>query len=620
MIPFLAIPFAARARRRAMFCATIAAGVVLLSSLAPVRAAGAPPVHYTLDLRDTRSHHVRVTMTIPDAPPATSIQFPAWNALYQIRDFVRNVDDVRAECDSRGMALVRVDLDTWRTGSQACSILTVRYAVYANQEGPFSTVLNDHHSFMNLAMLLFYLPEGRDRPARVNFILPKGWELATLLEDTATPGEFSAPNYDALVDSPSEAGHFSEYDYQQSGATFRVIVDADRKDYSAQRLLDSLEKITATETAMMQDVPFSRYTFIFHFPAGSGGGGMEHLYGTAITLPAATVQDNWGGLDAVAAHEFFHLWNVKRIRPAALEPVDYVHGNDTRDLWFSEGVTSTYQELTLERAGLTTPQEFYRRLAYQIGILQGRPARLFQSVEEAGRSAWLEKYLDYLRPDRSISYYNKGQLVGYLLDLAIRRGSHNAHSLDDLMRQLNRDFAKRHRFFTQADLRTIASELAPGFTDVDDFFRDYVSGTKELDYDEYLRYAGLRLVTTTAAQASLGFRAARSFDGPITVESVDAGSNAARAGLEKGDVLVEMNGRTLTSLPDQLIANTPSSAKIEFQVQRGNQTLRVKYRQEKTDITSYRVEEISNPTADQLRLRQGWLEGKTDSAAGQAHP
>jgi predicted metalloprotease with PDZ domain len=588
-------------------CLILALGAARLS-------AADQTVQYTLDLRSTQSHVVQVQMVVSDASPKTEIQFPTWNALYQIRDFVRNVENVRAECDGQSLPMVRVDLDTWSTGSKACSKLAVRYAVYVNEEGPFSSILDEHHSFLNLAMLLFYLPQGRARPAHVSFVLPEGWKLATLLPAGNSAEEFEAANYDALVDSPVEAGHFDEYDYQQSGATYRVIVDANPQDYSSERLLDSLEKITATETVMMRDVPFSHYTFIFHFLGKSGGGGMEHSFGTAISLPASTVRDNWGYLEGIAAHEFFHLWNVKRIRPAGLEPVDYIHGNDTSLLWFSEGVTSTYQAMTLERSGLLSREGFYRRMAFQIGLLQDRPAHLFESAEQAGRSAWLEKYLDYLRPERSISYYNKGELLGFLLDLGIRHATGNRYSLDDVMRRLNDDYAKRGRFFTERDLRNVISDLAPEFTDLGAFFRDYVSGTQELDYSTYLGYAGLRLVVTTAAQGALGFRAAQGFEGPITVESVDATSNAASAGLSKGDVLTGMNGRPLTALPDQLIGGYKPGSKVEFEIRRGNQTRKIKYALEESHINSYRLEEIPHASEEQMRIRNGWLEGKTQES------
>ena len=236
---------------------------------------------------------------------------------------------------------------------------------------------------------------------RVKFVLPPGWKLATLLEPADAPAQYRAANYDDLADSPIEAGAFEEYSYVQSGATYRVIVHARGSDYSPDRLMSSLKKITATETALMRDVPFSRYTFIFHFTP-DGGGAMEHRNGAAISVSPERLRTRLEGVESLAAHEFFHLWNVKRIRPQGLEPVDYVHGNDTSDLWFSEGVTSTYGELALLRAGLVARRDFYAHVADEIHDLEERPARKFQSVIRAGREAWLEKYADYSRPERSI--------------------------------------------------------------------------------------------------------------------------------------------------------------------------------------------------------------------------
>jgi predicted metalloprotease with PDZ domain len=331
---------------------------------------------------------------------------------------------------------------------------------------------------------------------------------------------------------------------------------------------------------------------------------------TAISAPAEEFSRNWEGLEAALAHEFFHLWNVKRIRPQALEPVDYIHGNDTRDLWFSEGVTSTYQELVLVRAGLITRETFYLRLAEEIRRLQERPARLFQSVEESGREAWLEKYPDYFRPDRSLSYYNKGALLGFLLDLAIRHASHNQHSLDDLMRRLNQDFARRARLFTQSDVRAIVGELAPRFADRDAFLSDYLSGTRELDYNTYLGFAGLRLVMEAHDRPALGFLAVRSFDGPVQVETVEPGSNAAQAGVERGDILLKINGEPPTDLPENQISGMKPGQQIKLEARRGGRVLKFKYPLGARLETQYRVEEV-DATAEQLQVRQGWLEGKT---------
>ena len=551
-----------------------------------------------------------VTMTVPDAGPSSEIQFPAWNALYQIRDFVRNVENVKAGCDGQPRELVPVDRNTWRTADGPCRQLELSYSVYANEEGPFSCVLNPEHAFLNFAQVLFYLPGARDREARVRFLLPQDWKVGTLLDDSQTSGEFKAANYDALVDSPAEAGRFQEFAYHQGGAEYRVVVHGDSVQYSPQKLLASLQRITATETEIMRDTPFASYTFILHF-AREGNGGMEHRNGTAISFPASDLSTRWEGLELTLAHEFFHLWNVKRIRPQGLEPVDYIRGNDTSDLWFCEGITSTYQELTLLRAGLIKRQQFYEHVAAEIERLQERPARIFQSAEVSGLDAWLERYPEYFRPARSISYYNKGELLGFLLDLGIRQVSANRHGLDDVMRHLNDDFARRGRFFTEVDLRRLVAELAPPADWVEAFFRDYVFGTRELDYRTYLGYAGLELETQTEKQAALGFWGVRSTNGAITVESVDMDSNAERAGLRRGDIVVSINGGKLTTLPQDAVG-LKAGRGIQLEVRRHSKTIALNFDVGVKTTTHYAIREVPSPSAAQSRVRRGWLNGITD--------
>ncbi|HEV2351903.1 MAG TPA: PDZ domain-containing protein [Terriglobia bacterium] len=609
------------------FSVRLLSNIALLASVIGATGvfAASPPIHYVVDLRNPPSHKVVVTMTVPQATPATEIQFPAWNALYQIRDFVRGVEQLSVQCDGNPEDLVPVDVDTWRSAPVSCSQLEVKYDVYVNEEGIFSSTLNQDHCYLNLAMILFYLPHERDRKTDVNFLLPEGWKLVTLLEDGTQPGEYTAANYDAMVDCPAEAapvpkneteGNLRVFSYTQKGATYRAVIYGNPADYSPNSILATLEKITATETDLMDDVPFSRYTFILHFPRGPGGGGMEHRNGTAISVSADGIRKDLGGLESVAAHEFFHAWNVKRIRPQNLEPVDYVHGNDTSDLWFSEGVTSTYGALTLLRSGLISRREFYRRMADEIQHLQVRPARLTQSVAESGRDAWLEKYSDYHRPERSISYYNKGELLGFLLDLAIRNSSGNDHSLDDVMRRLNSEFAQRGRFFTEVDLRTLIANLAPNFTTVDQFFRDYVEGTAELDYDKYLGFGGLRLVTSPIELAVPGFRARRQTDGSIEVQSVDAGSNADRAGLKNGDVIDQMNGRALHENQREQMSQLKTGEKVELKVRRVKRTLKIRFTPDIRQETDYEIEEMPKATPEQLKVRNGWLGGIKSSAPG----
>ncbi len=592
-----------------------------LLGLFPFAAQAAQPIHYAVDLSVPETHLVHVTVTIPDAAAGTEIQMPAWNCLYQIRDFVKDVQDLDGDCDGRHADWVREDLNTWRGPSQTCANLAVHYSVYADADGPFDSMLDAGHSFLNLAMVLFYLPRERERPVHVAFQVPAGWKLATLLEGEGH--EFEAADYDALVDSPVEAGHFEEFSYPQtflpSGATaaamkhstIRLIVDANRADYSRADLLNAFQKITTEETTLMQDLPFRRYTFILHFPRDGGStGGMEHRYGAAIAIPASAMQKNESYLESIAAHEFFHLWNVKRIRPQALDPVDYVNGNDTRDLWLCEGVTNTYASLALLRAGLMDRSRFYARVAGAMETLQSRSARRFQSAELSGREAWLEKYSDYNRPERSISYYNKGELLGYLLDLGMRHASGNQAGLDDVLRCLNQEFARRGRFYTLADVRSIIARLAPAF-DSNQFFGDYVQGTEELDYPAYLGYAGLHLLTHTLELPDPGFYAARNDSGLLQVDSVDSETDAQRAGLQPGDVLLMADGNLLSAGPNLALPLWQPGQLVELQVTREGATRTLKFRVGVNRQVSMQIQEDPNAGADQLRVREGWLEGVT---------
>ena len=572
-------------------------------------------VRYLLDLRNPASHQVGVSMNVPQASHGTEFQIPTWNNLYQFRDFVRNVQDVQAHCGGRPAPLRRVDINTWTTVEQ-CPDLEIYYKVYTNQDSVFSAVLDSRHAFLNFALLLFYLPHERQLPVRVRFLLPEGWKLVTMLDEGPAPGEYRSPDYGHLVDSPALAGEFQEYDYIQKGALYRIVVDGAKSLYSPKRLVEVLKKVTATETALMQDVPFNRYTFMFFFRE-RGEGGMEHRNGTAISIPAGQMGAGLDNLKGIAAHEFFHLWNVKRIRPQGLEPIDYIHGNDTSDLWFSEGVTSTYGQLALLRSGLIDRKQFYAHLAEEINQLKSRPARYFQSAEESGREAWLEKYADYTRPERSISYYNKGELLGYLLDLGIRHASDNRYSLDDLMRRLNRDFASRGQFFSDPDLENIIAQLAPAFP-ARKFFRRNIRGTGDLNYEKYLGYAGLALKTEIKEVPDLGFDSLQAFAGPIQVESVVPGSNAEKAGLKSGDVLLKMNGVELPVTPDRELIYFKPGQEVKFTVQRGAKVLEIVFLLGSRKATVYDVGEMPNATPAQLLVRGGWLKGDSErgSAAG----
>jgi len=455
-------------------------------------------IRYRVSLDHPELHLFHVQVSIPNAEPGITVAMPAWNALYQLRDFAYRVRDVRASAAGDTSCSVRkLDKQTWKvdcSGTPSSSgEVAIDYFIEWDDPGPFSSQLNTHHAFINLAEILMYLPDRRGEDTSVQFVdLPAGWRTAAELGREDVDNTYIASSYDKLVDAPVEAGKFEEFHFTSGGARFRVILDSENANRAF--LEGALSRITEYELQLMGGPPFDppshEYTFIFHVGSDddAGGGGMEHSNSTAIA--ARSVE----AAGAIAAHEFFHAWNVKRIRPRNLEPIDYTREQYTRALWFAEGVTSTYAAYTLERTGLWSKNQFYVDLATQIGELQSRPAHKWQSADEASLDAWFEKYDAYLSKDRSISYYNKGQILGVLLDLAIRDATDNHRSLDDVLRKLNADYAQQGKFYDEDDgIRKAVEEVAG--KSFQEFFRRYVSGTDEIPYDDFLQIAGLELKT-----------------------------------------------------------------------------------------------------------------------------
>jgi predicted metalloprotease with PDZ domain len=576
-----------------------------------------PPasVAYTVSLKSPEQHLVEVQILLPKGASQRELQLPVWNALYQVRDFAQYVNWVRAK-DRSGNLLLVVGLNKsrWRIqGAEGGAI--VEYEIYVDSPGPFNAQLNPHHAFFNLAQILMYPEDGRSAPLTVRFSrVPAGWHIATPL--TSSSGdEFSATNYDCLVDSPVEIGNFQESDFDEAGGQFRVIVDADTVDYDMAKILAALHRIVASATGWMNDRPFDTYMFIYHFPHGAAGGGMEHAFSTAIDLNADGMKQSLDSLAGVTAHEFFHLWNVKRIRPQTLEPVDYTKENYTRALWFSEGVTSTASGTIQLRAGLLDEKQYLYRLGEQITELERRPAHLTQSAEESSLDAWLEGNGYYHRPERSVSYYNKGELLGVMLDLAVREASHGQASLREVLQWMNANYAKPGRFFHDSEGVREAAE-AVSHADLASFFTKYVAGTEEIPWDDGFRSVGLRVEAIPSTVTDAGFTASRNFDGPMAVGAVTPGGAAEHAGLQVGDIIVRLQGEAVgQESREQLLGLNPGDTlTVKVRSRRAGERdfkWKVGSRQE----LSYQVRDLGQITDQQRARRAAWLKGEVQSAA-----
>jgi predicted metalloprotease with PDZ domain len=578
---------------------------------------GGSQIRYTISLAAYQEHLLHIQLELPAGARQRQVQLPVWNALYQVRDFSQYVDWVKAKRPGgEALATQKIDKNTWQIEG-ASEGAVVEYEVFADQPGPYGAQVNPSHAFLNLAEVLMYPVGGRSGEMRLKFSdVPPDWKFATAL--ASADSGYVAESYDRLVDSPVEAGTFQEADFDEGGGHYRVVVDADRSDYDMQKIISDLRRIVAAATSWMEDRPFQTYLFLYHFPRGPGGGGMEHAYGTAIEVSAHSLKDDWQGFDAVTAHEFFHLWNVKRIRPATLEPVDYTRENYTRALWFSEGVTSTVEDIILLRAGLLDERHYLQRVGEQISDLEGRPAHLAQSGEESSLDAWLEGDPYYRRPERSISYYNKGELLGITLDLAVREGSGGKASLREVLQWMNRNFAQQGKFFPDSAGVRQAGE-AVCHCELGGFFQKYVSGLDEIPWDEVFSTVGLRVVRTSATVANLGFTTIQNFDSAPSVSRVQPGSEAEKAGLAVGDVLLEINGKPATSHFEARLADLRPGATIHLRARNRRGERELQWKVGARDEVEFGLQDVENVTAQQKARRAAWLKGESQSA-GETHP
>lgn len=576
-------------------------------------AAASPPVDFSVSLGEARAHLVRVRMQLAGTAAERDIQLPVWNALYQIRDFAQYVRYVRAT-DAKGRALPvrKLDKTTWRiSGAEAGAL--VEYLVYADVPGPYGLQVNNQHAFFNLAQLLMYPVDSRDSAMTVTFTdLPAGWTIATPLAALDERRHtYTARTYDRLVDGPVDIGQLERASFDQDGARYHVVVDAERGDYDIRAIVEMAKKLTRSTVEWMGERPFTEYTFFYHFPHGPGSGGMEHAYATAIDLNAERLRDDPFGLPGLTAHEFFHLWNVKRLRPASLEPIDYTKEQYTRTLWFSEGFTSTVGELMLARTGYYNERMFLESLAHEIRALQLRPAHLTQSAEDSSLDTWFDKYPQYRLPDRSISYYNKGEILGVLLDLALREATGGRKSLRELFQHMNAKYAHEGRPFPDLAGVREAAEAISG-KDFGWFFDRYVSGLEELPYDRMFATVGLRLERRSVTVPNVGFTAVRNFDQPPVVVVLEEGSEAQRAGLEQGDQIVAVNGRTLTGDLDArlLELRVGDAVKLRAVGRKGSREIKVTLGGQAQD--TYSFAELERVTPQQRARRAAWLRGEAE--------
>jgi predicted metalloprotease with PDZ domain len=537
----------------------------------------APEIAFTVAISRPHTHLFNVTMGVRHGPNANApaeerVVMPVWTpGSYLVREFERHVQDFEATgANGQPLKWEKTDKNTWRIATNGAREWYVKYRVYANELSVRTSELNSSHAFWNNANLLMYLDGFLKSPAIVRVIVPDVWKVATGLP--AVPGErntFRAENFDVLYDSPFEASNFKSLVFNVKGVPHRIVIDGEG-NYDPERMRRDVQKLVETQVELMGgEIPYRDYTFILHL-RNNAGGGLEHANSTALGYPRfgfritrgdratsaapnpSTQQErDYRGFLGLVSHEFFHLWNVKRIRPDALGPFDYTQENYTKMLWVAEGITDYYADVGLRRAGLVSEGEYLSASARAMQTLQNTPGRLVQSAEESSFDSWIKYYRqDENSVNSQVSYYEKGALLGLLLDLEIRKRSGGAKSLDDVMRYLYAEYYKQNRNYAPVDFQKACELMAGG--SLEEFFNRYVRGKDELDYNAALAAAGLRLDIVASATGRATDRVffgadLRQTDDRLMVEHVYAGSPAYDQGLNTGDQIVAIDNLRVTS-------------------------------------------------------------------------
>ncbi len=570
-----------------------------------------PQFCYEVALPEPASHFFEVTLQVAAwSAPTLDLKMPVWTpGSYLVREYAKQVQDFRAQAGDRPLPSAKQGKNHWRVETGNASDFTVRYRVFANDLTVRTNHLDASHGYFNGAALFMFVP-GREQEAIQVRIQPPhpDWQVTTALPASDAPNTFLARDFDTLVDSPFEIGAHALYEFEAGNKPHQLAVWG-RGNLDAERAIADIRKLIETEADLFGELPYERYLFILHLAANNFGG-LEHKDSCSLIYPRFGFRspERYNRFLQLVAHEFFHLWNVKRIRPQALERFDYEQENYTRSLWFCEGTTSYFDTLIPCWAGIYDGRATLELYSKHISRYLLTPGRKVQPLSESSFDAWIKLYRRDANSDNTpISYYLKGEMVSLLLDLAIRARHDNQRSLATVMRQMWQQFGRPERGFSPAELRATLESVA-GF-DLGEFYARYIDGLEDLPFDDYLAPFGLQLQPADTSQAApyLGLRLAAARD-RAEIQFVEAGSPAALAGLDAGDELLAIDGWRVTAdqLSDRLKDYQPGAA-IALTVFHKDELQTYRATLGEPQPASYQLVAVPEPTAAQQALLAGWL-------------
>lgn len=598
----------------------------------PAKTKGKPTIRYTVAMDHPSSHSFSVTIALGNLPAGTvTLRMPSWTpGSYKIREFARNVSQFAvADSNGRAVAFRQTAKDTWQFTAPKDSAASVTYRVYGFELSVRTPHMDDTHAFFQPTNLLMY-PEGHlDAPSVLEVVPFPGWTAHCPLP-RAKSGKhtFVAASYDILADSPVEIGNHRTAAFEVDGKRHEIVVHGIGGFPMDQMARDFPRIVRAAKAHFGNTLPYENYTFILHFLPGNRGG-LEHLNSQVSAWPSANCEtrEQYEDFLSLISHEYFHLWNVKRIRPSILGPFDYTCEQYTDQLWVMEGITTYYEWLVLARAGLVSRERVMRAFEAELARWEGRPGNSVMPLDESGRLAWTKLYLadeDFV--NTGISYYLKGCLVAGLLDMGIRtrtRGRKHGLSLDDVMLRLYQDYGWPKPGFPEGRFEQVVEEVTG--LDFSRQWRDWLHSTRPLPLEDWFGAVGYVIGRDPVARAGpdgvpVDVKAApwfgwdvRTGSGCVSVTAVRTGSPAWEAGVSVKDDLIALNGLRLSSAGDleSTLRGLNPGATVELTLFRDTRLLTLSVRTEARHPGKLRLLPVPNPTRQQQETLEAWLGPRT---------
>jgi predicted metalloprotease with PDZ domain len=567
---------------------------------------------YQVSISEPSSHLFEVSLQITNWQESIlDVKMPVWTpGSYLVREYSRQIQDFSVRSAGQSLSFVKVAKNHWQINTESSNNITINYRVFANELTVRTNHLDESHGYFNGAALFLYIPNYENLSSEITILCPNNWKITTALPKIETKeNTFLAPDLDTLIDSPFEIGIHKLYEFKVLDKPHQLAIWG-QGNANAQQIIEDTKKIIITEVNLYDGLPYDNYLFILHL-SGNGFGGLEHKNSCSLIYPRLGFKntEKYHRFLQLVAHEFFHLWNVKRIRPQALEKFDYERENYTTSLWFSEGTTSYYDLLIPLRAGIYDSKIFLQNLSQEITKYLTTPGRKVQALAESSFDAWIKLYRRDANSDNSqISYYLKGELVSLLLDLLIRNKHQNRRSLDDVMRLMWQRFGTKEMGFTPEQLREAIAEIAG--TDLSDFFHFCLETTEDLPFNEYFEPFGLKLNPIRENIPYLGIKVATE-NGKEMIKFVASDSPAFLAGIDPGDELLAINGIRVNSQNlNERLGDFQANDQIEISLFHDDILRDITVKLAHSQPSRYHLVHVKNPSEIQKQNLLGWLENK----------